>query len=379
MKSLIINCFDTFDERVNLVNQSFVKMNIETVIIKSDFSHRYKKKIISRDNSVYIPTPQYIKNLSLKRLLSHIIFSHRAYKFISKQSFDIIYVVVPPNYLLNRIARLKSSKNFTLIADIVDMWPESFPSLKIFFSPLFNIWKNYRNNSLRRVDLLITECQMYFDKLKNIPFSGKHKTLYFAKENDYSEKPLAKTISNNIGFLYLGSINNIINIDLIVNLVAAVKKYMSVSIDIIGDGEKREELLEKLASNNIKTNFHGIIFDDEKIKEIAEKSMFGLNLMKEDLNVGLTMKSIHYFQLGLPLINNIKYDTHDIVSERNCGINIHSNSNLDILAYDIFNLQAKQIQIMSENSRIVFETFLTKEIFENNFIEFFQRKSDNEQ
>ena len=45
------------------------------------------------------------------------------------------------------------------------------------------------------------------------------------------------------------------------------------------------------------------------------------------------MKSIDYFSYGLPLINNIKGDTWEIVNDKGYGINIHKD-NID--CYDFF-------------------------------------------
>ena len=38
--------------------------------------------------------------------------------------------------------------------------------------------------------------------------------------------------------------------------------------------------------------------------------------MKQEVFVGLTMKSIDYFEAGLPIINNIHGDTWNIVKDR---------------------------------------------------------------
>lgn len=42
--------------------------------------------------------------------------------------------------------------------------------------------------------------------------------------------------------------------------------------------------------------------------------------MKDNVCVGLTMKSIDYFQHGLPIINNIQEDTTEIVKQYKVGL-----------------------------------------------------------
>lgn len=89
--------------------------------------------------------------------------------------------------------------------------------------------------------------------------------------------------------------------DLLVNLNNKIK----VTFNIIGDGEKKKDLVEKLILSNVSFNDYGIIFDELKKKDIISQCDFGLNFMKSSTKVGLTMKSIEYFRYGLPIINNI--------------------------------------------------------------------------
>jgi hypothetical protein len=50
--------------------------------------------------------------------------------------------------------------------------------------------------------------------------------------------------------------------------------------------------------------------------------------MKDTVCVGLTMKSIDYFQARLPILNSIQADTAKIVDEYRIGINITDGNKL---------------------------------------------------
>ena len=54
--------------------------------------------------------------------------------------------------------------------------------------------------------------------------------------------------------------------------------------------------------------YHGKVFDSKEKNRIFETCHYGLNIMKDSVFVGLTMKSMDYFE-GLPIINNIQGDT----------------------------------------------------------------------
>ena len=137
-----------------------------------------------------------------------------------------------------------------------------------------------------------------------------------------------------------------------------IVEYSKIIIHIVGDGEKRHELLQFLASSNIPYNFYGYIYDAEKISRIAAKCHWGINMMKSTVEVGLTMKSVSYFQLGLPIINNIKGDTWNLIKEYDAGINIVENQN-------IFEaMSEKNINDLSKHAYSLFENLFSKEAFE---------------
>ena len=49
-------------------------------------------------------------------------------------------------------------------------------------------------------------------------------------------------------------------------------------------------------------------------------------MMIESVKVGLSIKSIDYLSYGIPLINNLKGDTWDIIEKEKIGINISQDT-----------------------------------------------------
>ena len=101
--------------------------------------------------------------------------------------------------------------------------------------------------------------------------------------------------------------------------MSAVKK---VRLHIIGDGESREEFIQNSERAGAEVLYHGKIYDAREKQAIFDQCYFGLNIMKETVSIGLTTKSIDYFNAGLPIINNIKHDTVKLVDQYGIGINI---------------------------------------------------------
>lgn len=140
-----------------------------------------------------------------------------------------------------------------------------------------------------------------------------------------------------------------------------MKSKRDIEINIIGDGEKKEEFIKKLKNIDITVNDYGIVYDVEEKREIFEKSHFGLNIMKESVCVGLTMKSIDYFEAGLPLINNIDADTSKLVKENKCGFNLSNNLKKDV--NKIIEVSEKDYYSMVDNTKNVFRSYFSIEAF----------------
>lgn len=330
MNVVIINCFDTYKNRVKMLYDAMKSESHKVTIITSDFSH-FKKKYITEkcDEHIYVHANEYKKNLSVARLKSHYYFSKAAFEQVEKLNPDLLYVLIPANSLAKDAARYKKlHPNVRLIFDIIDMWPETMPVGRIKEIFPFTLWKNVRDKYLDCADFIITECNLFKEKITKIVDASKIATVYFSAEpyNGVIQKD-RKLPEDKLVLCYLGSINNIIDIDAIKEIVKTSKK--NVEVNIIGDGERREELIKGIEEAGGKAIYHGKIYDDDKKYEIISKCHYGLNIMKTTVFVGLTMKSVEYFKFCLPIINNIKGDTWELVDKYGVGINFSSKESLD--------------------------------------------------
>ena len=182
------------------------------------------------------------------------------------------------------------------------------------------MWQNIRDKYLDRADFIVTECDLYQEKLKENLNGKKVSSLYLAKPIVPYE-PELNLPYDRFSLCYLGSINNIIDIDLIGEIIYSFRKIKPVEFHIIGDGESKEKLINISGNAGAKVFFHGKIYDKKAKQKIFDSCHYGLNIMKPTVCVGLTMKSMDYFEAGLPLINNIHGDTWNIITKYNSGIN----------------------------------------------------------
>lgn len=353
-KVVLINCFDTYEHRVELLMKYFQSKSCDVKVITSDWRHFHKTvRTECPEGFEMIHAKPYMKNLSAERLISHHQFAVDAFERATKYEPDLLWVLVPPNSLVKQADIYKKrNPKVKLILDVIDMWPETMPISRFKTLPPFSFWKNLRDRHLNCADVVVTECDLYQQVLHRVCSGQEMHTLYLAR------KPARERLVSNldlpkdrVALCYLGSINNIIDIPCITQIIRNIEG--NVDFHIVGDGEKRQALIDEATEAGANVIFHGKVYDPDEKQAIFDQCHFGLNIMKESVFVGLTMKSMDYLELGLPIINNIGGDTEEIVEKEKIGINFHCGCTL-----------SKEVMVHIQNNRP-----RVREVFEKNFTE----------
>lgn len=363
MKVVIVNCFDTYEDRVDLLHDYFKSSGDNVTVVQSNFRHFKKvRRIKSKQDFIFVESKPYYKNMSISRMLSHYYFAKKAFEVVERLQPDLLYVMVPPNSLAKFASKYKRKHNdIKLIFDLIDLWPETMPVGKVEALPPFCFWRKMRNDEFKYADCVITECNLYQEVLKKHLEHINSETLYLAKK-EIRIDTYPSLNKDEVHLCYLGSINNIIDISKINNIINEINKIKPVTLHIIGDGESKDILISEVKNTGASVEYYGKIYDYKKKQEIFNKCHFGLNIMKNTVCVGLTMKSIDYFQGGLPIINSIESDTANIVDKFKIGINI-INYNEEEIANKVAEFNLEELLTFRVNTRNVFKTLFSINAF----------------
>nr|WP_027871840.1 hypothetical protein [[Eubacterium] cellulosolvens] len=349
MRIAIVTHSSTYESRAEAVGNCFRKMGCRVTWIYSDYNHLTKQtRRKEKKDHIYMHMIPYTKNLSAKRLFSIHSFARETGRYIDaqmkgKDPFDLLYVMIPANTFVRETANLKRQYSVKVIFDLIDLWPESLPLKHLEKTPPVLYWRRLRDRDFDCADLIFTECGLYRELLKPAPeLAEKMETLYWFKESykgektqkdadsDRKERALtgepASAVSSIQGtetlhVAYMGAINNIIDIPRITELLLAIDRIRPVKLHIVGEGNHAEDFIRAVEEAGISMKYYGAVYDEMRKEEILSKCSFGLNIMKPDVCVGLTMKSIEYLSHSLPLINNIRGDTERMVRELRIGVN----------------------------------------------------------
>ncbi len=332
MRCIIVNSSDIFEYRVKLLRAVLRELGYEVTVIASDYRHIEKVKRQTEDPDFrLLPTLPYAKNISVRRILSHLDFAHKALCSIRQEDCDLLYLIVPPNAQAGIASAYKKKHPETrVIMDVIDLWPESLPIAGTDRFP-FTVWSGIRNRNLKYADTIITECRLYHQYIRRFAAESRLRTVYWCHGPESADrKPAGEMYSPDPGkwvLGYLGSINNIIDIDGIAAAVSFFAKDKPVAVRIVGGGEKEEAFAEACRCAGAEVIRYGKIYDPAKKQEIFSACHYGINIMKKTVTVGLSMKSVDYMEMGLPILNGLSGDTYDFVKEEKIG------RNLDALDY----------------------------------------------
>lgn len=145
MRVWIENPFDNLPiegfraQRYWLMAEAFRKAGHEVTLWTSDFNHTTKRKRLVAGNGErgmairFIPTIPYYKNVSIRRIFSHILYAISWYRAATKLlkpleplKPDVIILSTPP--ICTGLVALYFKKRFgsKVVLDIMDLWPETF-------------------------------------------------------------------------------------------------------------------------------------------------------------------------------------------------------------------------------------------------------------
>lgn len=324
-RAVIISCFHYYSYRVRPVLEELRSREYACTYLTSDFDHWKKQPFnVKLPDCEQLHTLPYQRNLSLARIRSHMHFARDAFQRITELKPDLIYVIVPPNSLCRQAAQYKKEHpKVRLVFDLYDLWPETFPSgigKRLLAGP-FAIWGRLRDRALPSADLIYSECELY-QKTLGARLQGLNVQTLPLCRPETTAKKIAAPDGGELALCWLGSINNIIDIDLLQALFSRIIKLRPLTLHVIGDGEAKERLLAAAEAAGAEVVYHGAVYDAEARQNIFDRCHFGLNVMKRSVCIGLTMKSLDYLAGGLPMLNTVAGDTRSMIARYGIGVEI---------------------------------------------------------
>ncbi len=379
--------------RAMLLAEELIKDGHKVTIISSSFFHQ--RKIFRTDNLksieikvnlkiILIPSCGYKKNISLKRLLDHIILSFNLNKFLNKNNTfrpDKVFIGYPPIETSFVIVRWAKKHNIPVMLDVKDNWPqnyiEPFPKYfkkiaRIFLSPYFMVSKYIFENSdsISSITFSFIKWIKSFSGNKNLkinyfvaPLVRKKIKIDNNKKADFKDYWSKKDISIIEGeyFVFVGSLSNSFDFELIFKIAnSLIINYPKYNFIICGDGDKFEELTILFKSlNNVfligeVDKYHATLLIQNSIATIAPY------FNNQNFNDSIPNKVIESLENGVPFITNTDGELKRLIEKYSNGIYLNKNFK-DFYKIEKLIEDKKYNQFLRKNSLNSFENLFNFE------------------
>lgn len=348
-------------------------------IVTTNFDHltkkrKEKKQIAGLNEIIYIKTLRYKSNISINRFLSHILFSVRAAWYFKNnhEKYQIIYVTVPFN--LMALLVLGQAKKQKKIIDIIDIWPDVLPFpviVRKLLWPLMKIWKNLFIKSCQKADIMIAvsdrfllQGQQYFNAS---PINAKR---FYIGCNPFPEIQIKK--KELLTIVYIGNIGRLYDFEALIQALDDADLINKCQLYIVGDGDKREWLIEELTRRKILFTYFGIIYDPTELTFILKTAHLGFNGYTQKTSAAFSYKANTYLAAGLPLLNSMGGDLYNLVENKDLGFNYKAGDYLHLRSI-LQHINLDKLGELSFNCNKVFEEELNHNKLIKQMTEFFIR------
>lgn len=338
-KVLIISNYWHFPEeksssRYNSIAEKAVEAGLNIEVITSTFYHTKKIQRVVTPKSNYKATlvrePSYNKNVTVKRIISHITFANGVIKYLKEnEKPDVIYVFTPPTILAKKVVKYANINNIKVIIDVLDLWPEAFEmllpkfALKLLFPMRKSVEYAYKN-----ADEVVAVSKTYINKVNKFNKRGsKGVSVYIGTDlsvfDEYANGAQELTGKlRPITMAYIGMLGHSYDLILVMDAMKSLinQGYDNVEFLVMGSGPMQEKFENYARENNLPVRFTGRLSYKDMVQNLVMCD-FGINALIGSSVASIINKHADYVSAGIPMINIQKdNEFNNLLKEYDAGI-----------------------------------------------------------
>lgn len=335
-KFLIVSLFgDPLSENNSRLNNIYDNADAEKLIVTSDFDHGRKEYRVKggQRKVVYLHVPSYKKNLSLKRIFSHICFAYELKKFLRslKEKPDIIYCAMPTATAAWVCGRYSKKNNIRFVVDVIDLWPDSLIPVNKYFK-LFRFilypWKVITITAYKKANIILGESRQYTAVAHHYNPLAPFYTIYLGIDSrkisslmEISKIQLTKE-PDEIWICYGGSLGNSYDFDALLDAVKGIVGCCKYKLWFVGGGENQEYIERKIKTLELNAYVTGEVSYPDYLKYLSYCDI-GINIFKQGTLVVHSYKFNDYVACRLFILNSLEGETAHMVEEYQIGCNFN--------------------------------------------------------
>ena len=335
---------DNQNTRYNSIVKEAVSRKHEVTFWAVTFRHNTKQQrfpstiqIDPEENLkvIYVKSPSYNHNISIRRLYSHHLAANSIIKAFNtvKHRPDVILIAFPPISTAFQISNWATRNKIPYIIDIIDPWPDIFEAPLKKFPPSFTarllrpmrkrveqsfssaaaltaISKQYLEWSNKYlIDELVQQCFYPAIQLEEMR-SG----IANAQKRSANSEQIPFTV------VYAGSLGHSYDLPTIIEAAALIEGDHGdhVKFVIAGDGPQKH-LVKAYEADHRNLKYLGRVSKDE-LMYVYSQSQLGLTQHIKGATQSVTYKLFDLLGAGLPILNSLESEMKEIILSNEVGL-----------------------------------------------------------
>jgi glycosyltransferase involved in cell wall biosynthesis len=332
------------NNRTNYIPQFLHNHGYNVELVTSNFNHHKKEKVIVKEKRDYKVTLLkeigYKKNVSLKRVLSIIVYQFNLKNYLKHLSgFDYVYVFVPPHSVAHIARDFAKRINAKLIIDVRDLWPEAYKILfnnDVLYNLLFWPLLIHANITYKSTSLIFTVSKSYKQRIERVNNFSQVNILYLGtslsefdkfKNNDL----IIKKDLDEFWLTYSGTLGNSYDIELLLKVYKLLLNdgFTKIKLLIVGSGPNIQKLKLLDKELNTSTLFFPRLEYPKMVPIICNSDIL-LNPLVKNASQSIINKHMDYAAAGIPVISTqLTKEYKDLLKNYNSGFSINRTDHND--------------------------------------------------
>ncbi|RME25219.1 MAG: glycosyltransferase, partial [Candidatus Zixiibacteriota bacterium] len=324
--------------------------------------------------------PGYHRNISVRRLLDHLVGgwrAARAFQHIPEaEQPDVIVVSLPTLELAAAAVRYGKTRGIPVMVDVRDLWPDYFltpfpevlhPVVKPLLGPYYAMARYACRNATALtgvaepfVDWALQHAGRERSRLDRCHYFG-----YAMPSPDGSAADAAARFWDQLGvpavhqtlrLLFLGSLAPSMDLETVIAAVRlANQRGIPAELIICGDGELRPRL-EAFANHAPEIHFAGFVELPHLVEAMRRSDLAVAPYVPEQFQRMLSNKMVEYLAGGLPILTPMPQGVLvQLLQSNDCGLVYKDTEDLVRILDHLYSDRAR-LSTMSENARSVYES-----------------------
>ena len=349
MKTIFVSAFTNICSPNNRTLTIFNQIDGEKMVVTTDYNHSKKRYYevgeVAHPNQVCLHVPPYQKNLSLRRIWSHLVFAKKINDYLSSltKKPDAIYCTMPTSSSAYVCAKFCKKHRIKFVIDVIDLWPDSLLPLvkgKTLIKAMLYPWTYLTRYAYRHADVIMGESVKYAYEAKKYNPDAMVYPVYLGIDMNIirrvkEENPISLVKpKDEIWIAYAGSLGVSYDFKALLDAVKSIHGKYNYKLWFIGDGVKHDEIETYINQKGLNAEITGFL-DYEHLLGYLGYCDIAVNIFRANTKVVYSYKFNDYVAMDCFVLNSLEGETANMVDKYQIGLNFNfSNQPLSVVLND---------------------------------------------